>query len=54
MLLEFIDLNSHPVVAFNCDHQKTMGKQKMVNKKAWIVKKIDNIQSRHNKMTKWK
>ena len=43
MLLEFIDLNSPPVVAVNCDDQKAMGKEKMavfgVDQKGHFFKK---------------
>ena len=37
MPLEFIDLNSPPVFAVNCDNQKVMGKEKMVHNEAWNV-----------------
>ena len=53
MLLEFIYLNSPPVVAVNCDNRKTMGKEKW--RKTKFEKSTKMIaQSLEKKMTKWK
>ena len=55
MPLEFIDLNSPPVVAVNCDNRKVMGKEKWHRKRCEkSTTKNDNIEFRKKKMTKWK
>ena len=54
MSLEFIDLNSSPVVAVNYDNRKDMGKEKWHRTKFKKSTKSDNIDFRKKKMTKWK
>ena len=46
MPLKFIDLNSPPVVAVNCDYGKAMGKEKWRRKKFDKSTKIGNIECR--------
>ena len=45
MSLEFIDLNSLPVIAVNCDNRKAMGK-KMVQNEFEKSTQNDNIEIR--------
>ena len=54
MLLEFIDLNSPPVVAVNCDYRKAMGNEKWHKARLEKSPKNDNIEFSKKKMTKWK
>ena len=54
MLLEFIDLNSRPVVAVNGDNRKAMGNEKWHRAKLEKSPKNDNIEYSKKKMTKWK
>ena len=54
MLLEFIDLNSPPVVVVNCDKAKAMGKEKWHRTRLVKSTKNDNIDFRKKTMTKWK
>ena len=65
MPLEFIYLNSPPVVAVNCDNQKAMGKEKWHKVKFEKSTKNDSIEFRkqnktnknknkQTKKTKWK
>ena len=49
MPLEFIDLNSPPVVAVNCDNQKAMGKEKQHKTKSEKFTKNDSIEFRKKK-----
>ena len=49
MPLEFIDLNSPPVVAVNCDNQKAMGKEKRHKTKSEKFTKNDSIEFRKKK-----
>ena len=49
MPLEFIDLNSPPVVAVNCDNQKAMGKEKWHKTKSEKFTKNDSIEFRKKK-----
>ena len=49
MPLEFIDLNSPPVVAVNCDNQKAMGKEKWHKTKFEKFTKNDSIEFRKKK-----
>ena len=49
MPLEFIDLNSPPVVAVNCDNQKAMGKEKWHKAKFEKSTKNDSIEFRKKK-----
>ena len=49
MPLEFIDLNSPPVVAVNCDNQKAMGKEKWHITKSEKFTKNDSIEFRKKK-----
>ena len=53
MPLEFIYLNSPPVVAVNCDNRKAMGKEKWHKTKFEKSTKNDSKNFR-KKMTKWK
>ena len=53
MPLKFIDLNSPPVVAVNCDNRKAMGKEKWHRTRFEKSTKNDNIEFRKKKMTKW-
>ena len=46
MLLEFTYLNSPPVVAVNCENQKTMGKEKWHRVKFEKSTKNDSIEFR--------
>ena len=46
MPLEFINLNSPPVVAVNCDNRKAMGKEKWHKKRLERSSKNDNIELR--------
>ena len=54
MQLEFINLNSPPVVVVNCDNYKAMGKEKW--HRTWLEEstKNDNIEFRKKTMAKWK
>ena len=54
MPLEFIYLNSPPVVAVNCDNRKAMGKEKWHKAKFEKSTKNDSIKFRKKNMTKWK
>ena len=55
MALEFIYLNSPPVVAVNCDNRKAMGKEKWHKIKFEKSRKNDSIEFRkQNKKTKQK
>ena len=54
MRLEFIDLNSPPVVAVNCNNRKAMGKEKWHRTKFEKSTKNDNIEFRKKKITKRK
>ena len=62
MPLEFIYLNSPPVVAVNCDNRKAMGKEKWHKLKFEKSTENDSIEFRKqnkknkqtNKKTKWK
>ena len=47
--LEFIDLNSHPVVTVNCDNRKAMGKEKWHRTRFDKSTKNDNIEYRKKK-----
>ena len=49
MLLEFIYLNSSPVVAVNCDNRKAMGKEKWHKVKFEKSTKNDSIEFRKKK-----
>ena len=49
MPLEFIYLNSPPVVAVNCDNRKAMGKEKWHKVKFEKSTKNDNIEFREQK-----
>ena len=49
MLLEFIYLNSHLVVAVNCDSRKAMGKEKWHKVKFEKSTKNDSIEFRKKK-----
>ena len=46
MPLEFIDLNSTPVAALNCDNRKAIGKEKLRKTRFDKSKKDDNIECR--------
>ena len=46
MPLEFINLNSPPVVAVNCDNRKAMGKEKWHKKRLERSSKNNNIELR--------
>ena len=47
MPLEFIDMNSPPAAAVNCDNQKVMGKEKRDTTRQGLKnQKIDNIEFR--------
>ena len=57
MPLEFIYLNSPPVVAVNCDNRKAIGKEKWYKAKFEKSTKNDSIEFREKKSkntTKWK
>ena len=54
MPLQFIYLNSPPVVAVNCDNRKAMGKEKWHKVKFEKSTKNDSIEFRKKKKTKWK
>ena len=54
MLLEFIYLNSPPVVAVNCDNRKAMGKEKWHKLKFEKSTKNDSIEFREQKQKKQK
>ena len=54
MWLEFIDLNSPPVVAVNCNNRKAMGKDKWHKTMFEKSTKNDSIEFRKKNMTKWK
>ena len=54
MPLKFIDLNSPPVVAVNCDNRKAMGKEKWRRKRLEKSTKNDNIEFRKRTLAKWK
>ena len=49
MPLEFIYLNSPPVVTVNCDNRKTMGKEKWRKVKSEKSTKNDSIEFREQK-----
>ena len=49
MPLEFIYLNSSPVVAVNCDNRKAMGKEKWHKEKFEKSTKNDSIELRKQK-----
>ena len=49
MPLEFIYLNSPPVVAVNCDNRKAMGKEKWHKEKFEKSTKNDSIEFREQK-----
>ena len=51
MPLEFIYLNSPPVVAVNCDNRKAMGKEKWHKVKFEKSTKNDSIEFRKQKKT---
>ena len=51
MALEFIYLNSPPVVAVNCDNRKAMGKEKWHKVKFEKSTKNDSIEFRKQKKT---
>ena len=51
---EFIDLNSHPVVAGTCDNRKAMEKEKWHRTRLAKSTKNDNIEFSKKKVTKWK
>ena len=50
MPLEFIYLNSPPVVAVNCDNRKAMGKEKWHKAKFEKSTKNDSIEFREQKI----
>ena len=52
--LEFIYLNSPPVVAVNCNNRKAMGKDKWHKTMFEKSTKNDSIEFRKKNMTKWK
>ena len=52
MLLEFIYLNSPPVVPVNCDNRKAMGKEKWHKVKFEKSTKNDSIEFRKQKKNK--
>ena len=52
MPLEFNYLNSPPVVAFNCDNRKAMGKEKWHKVKLEKSTKNDSIEFRKQKKNK--
>ena len=53
MPVEFIDLNSRPIAAVNCDDRRVMVKEKWYT--AWLEKlKTDHIEFRKKTMTIWK
>ena len=52
MPLEFIYLNSPPVVAVNCDNRKAMGKEKWHKVKFEKSTKNDSIEFREQKRKK--
>ena len=54
MPLEFIYLNSPPVVAINCDNRKAMGKEKWHKVKFEKSTKNDSIEFRKQNKTKRK
>ena len=54
MPLEFIYLNSPPVVAVNCDNRKAMGKEKWHKVKFEKSTKNDSIEFRKQKKNKQK
>ena len=54
MPLEFIYLNSPPVVAVNCDNRKAMGKEKWHKAKFENPQKIIAQSLEKNNMKKWK
>ena len=49
MPLEFINLNSPPVVAVNCDNGKAMGKEKWHRTRFDKSTETDNIECRKKK-----
>ena len=51
MPLEFIDVNSLPVVTGNCDNRKAMGKEKWHRTRFEKSTKSDNIEFRKKEMT---
>ena len=53
MPLEFIYLNSPPVVAVNCDNRKAMGKEKWHKVKFEKSTKNDSIEFRKKKRKAW-
>ena len=54
MLLEFIYLNSPPVVAVNCDNRKAMGKEKLHKVKFEKSTENDSIEFREQNTEKQK
>ena len=52
MPLEFIDLNSPPVVAVNCDNRKVIGKEKWHRMRFEKSTKNDKIEFRKQKNDK--
>ena len=54
MLLEFIYLNSHLLVAVNCDSRKAMGTEKWHKTKFKNSTENDSIEFRKKKNIKWK
>ena len=48
MPLEFIDLNSLPVVAVNCDNRKAMGKEKLHRTRLEKSTENDNMEFKKN------
>ena len=54
MLLKFIDLNSPPGFAVNCDNQKAMEKEKYLRKGFEESTKNGDIELKKKKMTTWK
>ena len=54
MFLEFIDLNSPPVVAVNCYNRKAMGKEQWHRTRLEKSTKNCNIDLMKKTMIKWK
>ena len=52
MPLEFISLNSPPVIAVNCYNRKAMGKEKWHRKRLEKSTKNDNTELKKKTMTK--
>ena len=51
---EFIDSNSSPAVAVNCDNRKAIGKEKCHRTRFEKSTKNDNLKFSKKKITKWK